>query len=44
MERIDPDGVPVFSTTVPEGAKTWDYQHTLGNCWYMQIGIKYMFN
>ena len=44
MERIDPDGVPVFSTTVPEGAKTWDYQHTLGNCWYMQIGVKYMFN
>ena len=44
LERIDPDGVPVYSTTVPAGAKTWDFQHTLGNCWYMQIGIKYMFN
>jgi len=44
LERIDPDGVPVYSATIPEGAKTWDFQHTLGNCWYMQIGLKYMFN
>ena len=44
MERIDPDGVPVFSTAVPSGASTWDYSHTLANCWYMQIGIRYMFN
>jgi len=44
MERIDPDGVPVFSTAVPSGASTWDYTHTLANCWYMQIGIRYMFN
>ena len=44
FERIDPDGVPVFSTMVDSGVKTWDYQHSLGNCWYMQIGVKYMFN
>ena len=44
MERIDPDGVPVFSTTVDAGVPTWDYSHTLANCWYMQIGVKYMFN
>ena len=44
FERVDPDGVPVFSTTVPKGVSTWDYNHTLGNCWYMQIGIKYLFN
>jgi len=44
FERIDPDGVPVFSTAVSSGAKSWDYSHTLANCWYMQIGIKYMFN
>ena len=43
-ERTDPDGVPVFSTTVNKGVSTWDFQHTLGNCWYMQIGLKYMFN
>ena len=43
-ERTDPDGVPVFSTMVDSGVKTWDYQHTLGNCWYMQIGVKYLFN
>ncbi len=43
-ERTDPDGVPVFSTMVDPGVKTWDYQHSLGNCWYMQVGIKYLFN
>ena len=43
-ERTDADGVPVFSTTVGSGVKTWDFSHTLSNCWYMQIGIKYMFN
>ncbi|MBP5625563.1 MAG: TonB-dependent receptor [Bacteroidales bacterium] len=43
-ERTDPDGVPVFSTTVGENVPTWDFSHTLSNCWYMQIGIKYMFN
>ena len=44
FERIDPDGVPVYSTAVNSGISTWDYSHTLANCWYMQIGIKYMFN
>ena len=44
LERVDPDGVPVYSTAVNSGVSTWDYQHTLGNCWYMQIGLKYMFN
>ncbi len=43
-EYTDIDGVPVFSSMVDPGVKTWDYQHTLGNCWYMQIGVKYMFN
>ncbi len=44
FERIDPDGVPVFSATVDPGVRTWDYSHTLANCWYMQVGLKYMFN
>ena len=42
--RMDSDGVPVFTTTVPAGAKTWDLSHTYGNCWYMQVGLKYLFN
>ena len=43
-EYTDVDGVPVYSTMVGSGVKTWDFTHTLANCWYMQIGIKYMFN
>ena len=43
-EYTDVDGVPVYSTMVGSGVRTWDYTHTLANCWYMQIGIKYMFN
>ena len=43
-ERTDPDGVPVFSTAVNKGVSTWDYTHTLANCWYMQLGVRYMFN
>ena len=43
-EYTDPDGVPVFSTTVGSGVSTWDYTHSLANCWYAQIGVKYMFN
>ena len=44
FERVDPDGVPVFSTTVGQEVPTFDFIHSLSNCWYMQIGIKYMFN
>ena len=44
MERIDPDGVPVFSTPIASGVPTWDFTHSLANCWYMQIGVRYMFN
>jgi len=43
-ERTDADGVPVFSTSVGSNVPTWDYTHSLANCWYMQIGIRYMFN
>ena len=46
VDRIDPDGVPVFSTisAVQPGVDTWYYNHDLGQCWYFQVGIKYMFN
>lgn len=43
-EYTNNEGKPVFSTRVPEGAKTWDYSYSSGNCWYMQIGLRYMFN
>jgi hypothetical protein len=46
VNRIDPDGVPVFSTisAVDGNTKTWTYYHSIGQCWYAQIGIKYIFN
>lgn len=46
LERIDADGVPVFSTNpgVQPGVETWHYNHALGQCWNFQVGIKYMFN
>ena len=43
-EGMDADGYPTFSTLVGTGAKSWDFTHSLANCWYMQIGLKYMFN
>ena len=46
LEEIQPNGVPVFSTpsAVNGNTETWTYNHDLGQCWYAQIGIKYMFN
>lgn len=46
LDHIDNDGVPVYSTpsAVSGSTKTWTYYHGLGQCWYAQIGIKYMFN
>ena len=44
VDHIGTDGVPVFKTNLGANAQTWDYTHSYGNCWYMQVGIKYMFN
>ena len=44
LDHIDSDGVPVFSSSVAPGATTWTPSKSYGNCWYMQIGIKYLFN
>ena len=44
MSSIDPDGTPVFKSTLPENASTWELSKSYGSLWYMQIGIKYMFN
>lgn len=46
LEKIDYDGVPVYSTTEKYNGTvpTWTYNHSIGQCWYAQVGLKYMFN
>ena len=46
LEEVGADGVPVFSTpaAVSGSTETFTYSKALGQCWYAQIGIKYMFN
>ena len=46
VESIGTDGVPVFSTpaAVSGNTQTWMYSSSIGQCWYAQIGIKYLFN
>jgi hypothetical protein len=44
LDSINEQGVPVFKTRVQEGAKTWDYSHSMGQCWSLQVGIRYLFN
>ena len=45
-EGVDGDGYPTFSTpaAVKDGIEKWTLSHGIGQCWYAQIGIKYMFN
>lgn len=46
VKKIDPDGAPVFTTpkNVNGNTEIWTPVHSIGQCWYAQIGIKYMFN
>lgn len=44
LDHVDVDGVPVFTSNVSATTRTWEPAKTYGNCWYMQIGIKYSFN
>ena len=44
LDNINDQGVPVFKTKVGAGARTWDYSHAIGQCWSLQVGIKYLFN
>ncbi|MDD6786911.1 MAG: TonB-dependent receptor [Bacteroidales bacterium] len=45
-EGVDEQGYATFST--PKGisgdTKMWGRNHAIGQCWYMSIGIKYIFN
>ena len=45
-ETTDAQGYPVFSTpsAVSGSSKTWIPYHSIGQCWYASVGIKYMFN
>ena len=45
-EGMDSDGYPTFSTVkgVDGNTQTYVYNHSLGQCWYASIGIKYLFN
>ncbi len=45
-EGVDAEGYPTFSTpaAVNGNVDIWHKNHTLGNCWYASVGIKYMFN
>ena len=44
FDRINAQGQPVFKSTVADGAKTWTLSHSAFQTWYLQIGLKYMFN
>lgn len=45
-EGVDVDGVAKFSTptSISGDTKTWMPNHSIGQCWYASIGIKYCFN
>ena len=41
------DGVPYFSMNKVNGeypTQTWNYSHSYGQCWQIQLGAKYYFN
>ena len=42
------NGVPVFRMNTNSDnsymSKTWDYNHSYGQCWKLQVGLKYYFN
>ena len=46
FEGVDADGYATFSTpkSISGTTKTFVPSHTLGQCWYASIGLKYMFN
>ena len=45
-EGVDADGYATFSTPtcVSGDTKIWNRNHAIGQCWYMSIGAKYIFN
>ena len=45
-EGVDAQGYATFSTpkSINGNTQTWTYNHSIGQCWYASIGIKYLFN
>ena len=45
-EGVDADGYATFSTpsAVNGNVEMWQRSHSLGQCWYASVGIKYLFN
>ena len=44
FDRVNAQGQPVYKSYVGDGAKTWTLSHSAFQTWYVQIGLKYMFN
>ena len=46
VERIGSDGIPVLKTpaAVSGSTQTWIVSPVIGQLWYAQVGLKYMFN
>ncbi|MBQ6198736.1 MAG: TonB-dependent receptor [Bacteroidales bacterium] len=44
LDHFNSDGQPVFSTPLKEGAKSFMPLKTIGQAWYLQLGLKYLFN
>ena len=44
VDHVNNDGAPVFKSNVNGSMPTWTPSSGLGQCWYFQVGIKYMFN
>lgn len=44
LSKVDETGEPVYKSNVKAGVPTWDYSYSVGGCWYLQVGLKYMFN
>ena len=45
-EGVDADGYATFSTpsSISPKTKTWAPNHSVGQCWYASIGVRYIFN
>jgi len=43
-DHLNENGQPVFSTPLKEGAKSWMPSKSIGQAWYLQLGLKYLFN
>ena len=45
-EGVDKEGYATFSTPngIDGNTQIWTRNHAIGQCWYMSIGVKYIFN